>query len=106
MRRGFLNRERDASDRRRVLISLTPAGERWLASLSDGVLDYLAKSRERRKGVGATRALAGIRTFTLASLTGATAGFLQQPLLTFAGALLVLTLAALDFWRRRARTPA
>ena len=75
----------------------------FAAALGGGLL--IGVERERRKGVGATRALAGIRTFTLASLTGATAGFLQQPLLTFAGALLVLTLAAIDFWRRRARDP-
>src|SRR5262249_36102628 len=42
--RDFLRRERDQSDRRRVLISLTPAGERWLVSLSDEVLGGLAKS--------------------------------------------------------------
>ena len=46
-----------------------------------------------------------MRTFTLASLSGAATGFLEQPLLTFAGALLVLTLAAMDSWRRRTRDP-
>ncbi len=75
----------------------------FAAALGGGLL--IGVERERRKGVGTRRAFAGVRTFTLASLTGATAGLLQQPLLTFAGALLVLTLAAMDLWRRRARGP-
>src|SRR5262249_29624727 len=50
--------------------------------------------RERRKGSGPARAIAGVRTFTLASLAGAIAQALGQPLLVGAGALLVLLLAA------------
>jgi uncharacterized membrane protein YhiD involved in acid resistance len=49
--------------------------------------------RERRKGSGPTRALAGVRTFTLASLAGAMAQALGQPLLVGAGAVLILLLA-------------
>lgn len=49
--------------------------------------------RERRKGRGADRAAAGIRTFTLASLAGALALGLGQPLLVLAGALAVAALA-------------
>jgi DNA-binding MarR family transcriptional regulator len=43
-RRGFVRRERDASDRRRVLISLTAEGDRWLASLAEDVLGSLSKN--------------------------------------------------------------
>jgi uncharacterized membrane protein (DUF4010 family) len=62
--------------------------------------------RERRKGSGPTRALAGVRTFTLAALAGALAQALAQPLLVGAGAALILTLAAIAHFReRRVRDP-
>jgi DNA-binding MarR family transcriptional regulator len=60
VRRGFLHRQRDQNDRRRVLITLTPAGERWLASLSSGVMDDLAKS-----GLTLFRALRVVLTHTI-----------------------------------------
>ncbi|HEY2388023.1 MAG TPA: DUF4010 domain-containing protein [Candidatus Binatia bacterium] len=53
--------------------------------------------RERRKGRGATRALAGVRTFALAALGGAIAQALRQPLLVAAGATLVLALSAVAY---------
>ncbi len=42
VRRGFVARTRDKSDRRRFLISLTPAGEQWLTPLAKEVLNELA----------------------------------------------------------------
>ena len=75
----------------------------FAAALGGGLL--IGIERERRKGFGAGRALAGVRTFALASLTGAAAGVLAQPLLTFAGAALVLALAAIGRWRRQPRDP-
>jgi uncharacterized membrane protein (DUF4010 family) len=60
--------------------------------------------RERRKGTGPARAIAGVRTFALASLAGAIAQALGQPLLVGAGALLVLLLAAAAYLHDR-RTP-
>lgn len=60
VKRGFLHRERDTSDRRRVLISLTPAGEQWLASLSGDVLNDLSKS-----GMTLFRALRVVLTHTV-----------------------------------------
>src|SRR5579864_4837845 len=76
----------------------------FAAALGGGLL--IGVERERRKGSGgAGRALAGARTFALTSLTGAAAGFLAEPLLTFAGAALVLTLAAMGHWRTRRREP-
>jgi DNA-binding MarR family transcriptional regulator len=42
IRQGFVLRQRDPNDRRRILISLTPTGEAWLAPLVDAVLRDLA----------------------------------------------------------------
>lgn len=75
----------------------------FAAALGGGLL--IGIERERRKGFGAGRALAGIRTFSLVSLMGAAASVLAQPLLTFAGAALVLSLAAIGRWRRQPRDP-
>ena len=55
--------------------------------------------RERRKGHGAARGPAGVRTFAMASLAGALAQALDQPLLVAAGAALVLLLAAISHWK-------
>ena len=60
--------------------------------------------RERRKGRGPTRALAGVRTFTLAALAGAIAQALGQPLLVGAGAALILALVVIAY-RNERRAP-
>ena len=73
----------------------------FAAALGSGLL--IGIERERRKGNGAHRAPTGIRTFTLASLTGAAAGFIAAPLLTFAGGMLIATLGAISHWRSRPR---
>src|SRR5204863_169594 len=44
VRRGFVARTRDRNDRRRFLISLTPAGEQWLTPLAKEVLHELAEA--------------------------------------------------------------
>jgi DNA-binding MarR family transcriptional regulator len=44
VRRGFVARTRDKADRRRFLISLTPAGEQWLTPLAKSVLRELVVS--------------------------------------------------------------
>ncbi len=75
----------------------------FAAALGGGLL--IGIERERRKGFGTQRAFAGVRTFTLASLLGAAVAYLGQPLLTFAGGLLVIALAAIEQWRVRARDP-
>jgi DNA-binding MarR family transcriptional regulator len=41
---GFVQRERDPNDRRRILISLTSEGDAWLAPLIDAALRELAAS--------------------------------------------------------------
>jgi uncharacterized membrane protein (DUF4010 family) len=57
--------------------------------------------RERRKGRGPRRALAGVRTFTLAALLGAVAKALDEPALVAAAALLVVAVAAIGYWQDR-----
>lgn len=75
----------------------------FAAALGGGLL--IGIERERRKGVGPQRALAGVRTFTLASLGGAMAGLLAAPLVEFAGAALVASLAGIAHFRSRSRDP-
>ena len=73
------------------------------AALGSGLL--IGLERERRKGHGATRAAAGIRSFTLAAVGGGIAQTLQQPLLVALGALLVALLSAVAYWKSRERLP-
>jgi len=61
--------------------------------------------RERRKGRGADRAAAGVRTFSVAALAGALAESLALPGLVLAGALAVAVLTALAYARSRSRDP-
>jgi uncharacterized membrane protein (DUF4010 family) len=73
------------------------------AALGAGLL--IGIERERRKGSGPQRALAGARTFTLTSLAGAIAFALEQPWLVAIGALLILVLAAIGYWRNKSDDP-
>lgn len=62
----------------------------WLGltvAVASGLL--IGIERERRKGVGSTRAMAGVRTFTVVSLCGALSYLLAWPWLTLAGAVLL-----------------
>ena len=61
--------------------------------------------RERRKGEGDDRAAAGIRTFTVAAICGAMAQGSGQAGLVLAGALLVIVLVALAYFKSRSRDP-
>lgn len=61
--------------------------------------------RERRKGHGAHRSLAGVRTFPLAALAGTIAQQVHQPALVAGGALLILTLTATAYWKNRSADP-
>ena len=73
------------------------------AALGSGLL--IGIERERRKGTGRRRAFAGVRTFALAALSGAVAKLTGYPLLVAAGAGLIITLAAIGYWRVRSRDP-
>jgi uncharacterized membrane protein (DUF4010 family) len=72
-------------------------------ALGAGLL--IGLERERRKGAGADRRAAGIRSFTLASLAGALAQVLDLPGGVLAGALAVVLLAAIAYWRSPAGDP-
>jgi uncharacterized membrane protein (DUF4010 family) len=73
------------------------------AALGAGLL--IGIERERRKGSGPQRALAGARTFTLASLAGAIAHAMAEPWLVAIGAVFILVLAAIGYWRDRSDDP-
>ena len=83
---------------------LPPFNSRSLlaVSIALGVGLLIGAERERRKGSGPTRAAAGIRTFAVASLTGAAAMLLGDVLLMAVAALLVGAFALLAY--RRAST--
>jgi uncharacterized membrane protein (DUF4010 family) len=61
--------------------------------------------RERRKGRGAGRAPAGVRTFTLVALSGAVLQYLGSTALIVCGALLILLLVTVSHLRSRSRDP-
>lgn len=73
------------------------------AALGAGLL--IGIERERRKGTGPQRALAGARTFTLAALAGAMAQAMGEWWLVAIGALMVLSLAAISYWRSTSDDP-
>ena len=60
--------------------------------------------RERRKGIGAHRGYAGVRSFTLAAVIGALADALGGKLV-FAGGALIVLLSVIAYWRDRSDDP-
>ena len=75
-----------------------------LATACGGGL-LIGLERERRKGQGARRRAAGVRSFTLAALGGGIAQALGQPLLVALGALLVVLLSTVAYWKSREALP-
>lgn len=73
------------------------------AALGSGLL--VGIERERRKGTGPHRRLAGVRTFALVALAGAVAQLSGHVLLVVTGAALVVALTAVGYWRERSRDP-
>lgn len=61
--------------------------------------------RERRKGAGPYRSLAGVRSFTLVSIAGATAALTAVPALVVVGAVLVAALTVVAYARDRSGDP-
>ncbi|WP_420474545.1 MgtC/SapB family protein [Noviherbaspirillum sp. ST9] len=55
--------------------------------------------RERHKGSGPSRGLAGVRTFALAGFGGVIASHAGQPAVTAAGALFIVLLGAIAYYR-------
>lgn len=73
------------------------------AALGSGLL--IGVERERRKGTGPHRKLAGVRTFSLVALAGAGAQSSGHISLVVTGAALVAALAAIGYGRERSRDP-
>jgi uncharacterized membrane protein (DUF4010 family) len=72
----------------------------WSLAVALGIGLLIGTERERRKGTGPRRSAAGLRTFTLASLTGAVSFIAGgAPLLAVVTAG-IFGLAALSYWRR------
>jgi uncharacterized membrane protein (DUF4010 family) len=69
----------------------------FLVALGVGLL--VGIDRERNKGDGAARQAAGLRTFTLASLAGATAMAVGDEIVLAAVALGMVGFAGLSYWR-------
>jgi uncharacterized membrane protein (DUF4010 family) len=75
----------------------------FLVALGVGLL--VGIDRERHKGDGATRHPAGLRTFTLASLLGATAMAAGDEILLATAVLAMVGFAGLSYWRARDSDP-
>lgn len=75
----------------------------FAAALGAGLL--IGIERERRKGSGADRGFAGVRTFAMASVMGAVAQGLEQPWLVVLGGVLILVLTAIRYARERSDDP-
>ena len=65
----------------------------------------IGADRERRKGEGTSRAAAGVRTFAIVSLSGATAFAAGGEMLLATVTAGVIALAALSYWRSRDDDP-
>lgn len=74
-------------------------------ALALGVGLLIGVERERRKGRGPTRQFAGVRTFTLVALVGATLQLLGQLWLTAVGAAMVAGLALISYRKDRSSDP-
>ncbi|MFO0124060.1 MAG: DUF4010 domain-containing protein [Inhella sp.] len=61
--------------------------------------------RERRKGEGPDRDVAGLRTFTVAAMAGVLAAWLAEPWLVAAGLLAVAAVLTATLWRQRQQDP-
>ena len=77
--------------------SLPPLLPGFLVALGIGLL--IGIDRERHKGTGPTRQAAGLRTFSLAAIAGATAIAVGGEVLLGAATLGVMGLAGLSYWR-------
>lgn len=80
-----------------------PGASALAAALGCGLL--MGLERERRKGRGPGRSLAGLRSFTLASLTGAACMLLGQVWLAMVGAAFIAALGVIAYWRDRSDDP-
>ena len=72
-------------------------------ALGSGLL--MGNERERRKGQGPLRALAGVRSFTLAAVSGAAAALLGSEALIVVGAVFIALLGVVAYARDRSEDP-
>jgi uncharacterized membrane protein (DUF4010 family) len=86
-----------------LLLPLDAAGAALAVALGCGLL--IGIERERRKGTGPGRALAGVRSFAVASLMGAASMLVGQLWLTLVGAAFVAGLALVAYRRDRSDDP-
>jgi len=86
-----------------VLLQIPPATAGIAVALGVGLLVGL--ERERRKGRGADRAAAGLRTFMVSALCGGLAAAAPWRGLVPVALLAVAALAALSYWKSRGRDP-
>jgi uncharacterized membrane protein len=77
----------------------------WNLATALGCGLLIGAERERRKGQGAARDPAGIRTFAIASLGGALATLAGGPWLLVAAVLAVGALATVAYWRSHQDDP-
>ncbi len=82
---------------------LDPLALSLAVALGAGLL--VGIERERRKGQGDNRGAAGLRSFAVAAVMGALAEGLARPGLVIAGAVLVLMLSTLAYWKSRSFDP-
>ncbi len=75
----------------------------FAVALGGGML--IGIERERHKGSGPSRSLAGLRTFALVGAGGAFAQAIEQPLLVALGAILIVALIVLSYRRERTDDP-
>lgn len=73
------------------------------AALGCGLL--IGIERERRKGTGPSRALAGVRSFALVSVLGAAAMLMNEPWLVAVGAAFVAALGVVGYARDKSGDP-
>jgi uncharacterized membrane protein (DUF4010 family) len=83
--------------------TLISAATTLAAALGCGLL--IGVERERRKGEGPGRALAGLRSFALVCVTGAAAALTRIDGLVVAGAVFVAALGVAAYWRDRSDDP-
>lgn len=83
--------------------ALVPPALTLAAALGCGLL--IGVERERRKGEGPGRALAGLRSFALVCVTGSAAALTGIDGLVVAGAVFVAMLGVVAYWRDRSDDP-
>ncbi|MCU0763068.1 MAG: DUF4010 domain-containing protein [Hydrogenophaga sp.] len=88
-----------------TLAHLDLAGAALVLSAALGCGLLVGLERERRKGEGPGRAFAGLRTFAVASVMGATTALTGWVWLVAVGAAMVAALGVVAYWRDRSDDP-